>query len=125
MDIARSMLLKNNAPKSLRSEVVNTANYQVVKIHVNLNRINNGNFWDVSPRDSSDDDEKDGLVEENLRNDRFVHNMSNKVKRNGHPLELHDTNEYVNVTTHNINNPIVEIKKSLRKTKFPTRMMIL
>lgn len=93
----------------------------MVRIHVNLNIINNGDFWDVSLRDSNDNDEKDGSFEENLRNDRFVHNMSSEVKRNEHPFKLQDTNQDVNVPTQNINNPIVEIRKSLRRTKFPTQ----
>jgi hypothetical protein len=62
-----------------------------------LNKINNGNFWDVSPRDSSDNDEEDGSFEENLRNDGFVHNMFSEVRRDGHPLELQDINQYVNI----------------------------
>lgn len=92
-----------------------------MRIHVNLNRINNGDFCNVSPRDCSDNDEEDGSFEENQGNDTFVHNMSSEVRRDEHPLELHDTNQDVNVPTQNINNPIVEITKSLRRTKFSTQ----
>ncbi len=46
--------------------------------------------------------------------------MSNEVKRNEHPLELHDTNQDVNVPAQNRYNPIVEIRKSSKRTKFPT-----
>jgi len=59
-----------------------------VRIHVNLNGINNGDFWDVSPKDSSENDEEDGSFKENLRNDIFVHNMSSEGRRDEHPLEL-------------------------------------
>ncbi len=38
MDIARSMLLKNNALKSLWSEVVNTANYLVNRLPTQVNQ---------------------------------------------------------------------------------------
>jgi len=69
-----------------------------MKIHVNLNRINNCNFWDVPPKDSNDNHEEDGSFEENL-DDKFVHNMSSEVRRDEHPLELHDTNQDVNAPT--------------------------
>ncbi len=71
----------------------------MMKIHVNLNRINNGNFWDVPPKDSNDNHEEDGSFEENLEDDKFVHNMFSEVRRYEHPLELHDTNQDVNVLT--------------------------
>jgi len=44
--------------------------------------------WDVSPKDSSENDEEDGSFKENLRNDIFVHNMSSEGRRDEHPLEL-------------------------------------
>ncbi len=71
----------------------------MMKIHVNLNRINNGNFWDVPPKDSNDNHEEDGSFEENLKDHKFVHNMSSEVRRDEHPLKLHDTNQNVNVPT--------------------------
>ncbi len=43
--------------------------------------------------------EEDGSFEENLKDDKFVHNMSSEVRRDEHPLELHDTNQDVNVPT--------------------------
>jgi hypothetical protein len=57
----------------------------VVRIYVNLNRIKNGDFWDVSARDSSDNDEEDGSFEENLGDDKFVYNMYSEVRRDKHP----------------------------------------
>lgn len=60
----------------------------MVRIHVNLNGINNGDFWDVSPKDSSENDEEDGSFKENLGNGIFVHNMFSEVRRDEHPLEL-------------------------------------
>jgi hypothetical protein len=47
--------------------------------------------------------------------------MSNEVRKDELSLELQDTNQDVNVPTHNRDYPIVEIRKSLRRTKFPTR----
>lgn len=38
MDIARSMLLKSNAPKSLWNEVVNTTNYLVNRLPTQVNQ---------------------------------------------------------------------------------------
>ncbi len=49
-------------------------------------------FWDVLPKESSDNDEEDGSFQENLRDDKFVQNMSSEVRRYEHPLELQDTN---------------------------------
>lgn len=60
----------------------------MMKIHVNLNRINNGNFWDVPPKDSNDNHEEDGSFEENLEDDKFVHNMSSEVRRYEHYMIL-------------------------------------
>lgn len=60
----------------------------MVRIHVNLNGINNGDFWDVLPRDSGDNDEENGSFEENLGDDIFFHYMSSEVRRDKHPLEL-------------------------------------
>jgi hypothetical protein len=53
-----------------------------------LNGINNGDFWDVLPKDSNDNDEEDGSFKENLGNGIFVHNMFSEVRRDEHPLEL-------------------------------------
>jgi hypothetical protein len=38
MDIARSMLFKNNAPKSLWSEAINTTNYLVNRLPTQVNQ---------------------------------------------------------------------------------------
>jgi len=57
-----------------------------------LNGINNGDFWDVLPREYSDKDEEDRSFQENLTNEKFVQNMSNEVRGDEQQLELQDTN---------------------------------
>jgi hypothetical protein len=64
----------------------------VARSHVNLNIINNGDFWDASPRDSSDNNEEDSSFEENLGDDKFVQNMYSEVRIDEHPFELQDIN---------------------------------
>jgi len=57
-----------------------------------LNGINNGDFWDVLPKEYSDKDEEDHSFQENLTNEKFVQNMSNEVRGDEQQLELQDTN---------------------------------
>ncbi len=64
----------------------------MARSHVNLNIINNGDFWDVSPRDSNDNNEEYNSFEENLGDDKFVQNMYSEVRRDEHPFELQDIN---------------------------------
>ncbi len=74
------------------TSLVGGPTHQVARSHVNLNIINNGDFWGVSPRDSSDNNEEDSSFEENLGDDKFVQNMYSEVRIDEHPFELQDIN---------------------------------